>query len=63
MLTDRVPARVEPQRVDAQVTWACEELLDLNQRGIYRASLREMRARSSATDGPAMVSSRYTTDC
>ncbi len=34
VLTDRVPARVEPQRVDAQEPWACEELLDLIQRGI-----------------------------
>ena len=29
VLTDRVPARVEPQRVDAQVRWSCEDLLDL----------------------------------
>ncbi len=41
MLTDRVPTRVQPQRVDAQVPWSCEELLDLVQRGIYLTSLRE----------------------
>ncbi len=41
MLTDRVPARVERQHVDAQEPWSCEELLDLIQRGIYLTSLRE----------------------
>ncbi len=29
VLTDRVKQRVQPQRVDAQVPWSCEELLDL----------------------------------
>ena len=41
MLVDRVPARVEPQRVDAQPPWSCEELLDLIERGIYLTTLRE----------------------
>ena len=54
MLTDRVPARVEPQPVDAQEPWSCEELLDLVQRGIYVASLRE-DPRTLRSDDPTVV--------
>ena len=29
IVTEWVPARVEPQRVDAKEPWSCEKLLDL----------------------------------
>ena len=53
MLTNLVPARIEPQPVDAQEPWSCEEFLDLLQRGIYLTNLRE-NPRTLLSDDPTV---------